>query len=204
MVTAALPFTVVIGLGRSGVGAARLLAASGERVRLIESKRNEALERRAADLRREGIEVSLDTPLEPEHFRSSTGHAVKVVVSPGIRWDHPTLVQLRQQGVAVIGEMEVAWEALASVPWIGITGTNGKTTVTHLVGHLLQVAGLDAPICGNVGVSAAELALQRRSGHQTPPDWLVAELSSYQIESAPGIRPRIGLWTTLTLSLIHI
>jgi UDP-N-acetylmuramoylalanine--D-glutamate ligase len=198
MVTAALPFTVVIGLGRSGVGAARLLAASGERVRLIESKRNEALERRAADLRREGIEVSLDTPLEPEHFRWSTGHAVKVVVSPGIRWDHPTLVQLRQQGVAVIGEMEVAWEALASVPWIGITGTNGKTTVTHLVGHLLQVAGLDAPICGNVGVSAAELALQRRSGHQTPPDWLVAELSSYQIESAPGIRPRIGLWTTLT------
>jgi UDP-N-acetylmuramoylalanine--D-glutamate ligase len=175
-----------------------LLAASGERVRLIESKGNEALERRAVDLRREGIEVSLDTPLEPEHFRWSTGHAVKVVVSPGIRWDHPTLVQLRQQGVAVIGEMEVAWEALASVPWIGITGTNGKTTVTHLVGHLLQVAGLDAPICGNVGVSAAELALQRRSGHQTPPDWLVAELSSYQIESAPGIRPRIGLWTTLT------
>jgi UDP-N-acetylmuramoylalanine--D-glutamate ligase len=198
MVTTDLPFTVVIGLGRSGVGAARLLASSGERVRLIESTRNEALERRAADLRRDGIEVNLDTPLEPEHFRWPTGHAVKVVVSPGIRWDHPTLVHLRQQGVAVIGEMEVAWEALASVPWIGITGTNGKTTVTHLVGHLLQVAGLDAPICGNVGVSAAELALQRRSGHQNPPDWLVAELSSYQIEAAPGIRPRIGLWTTLT------
>jgi UDP-N-acetylmuramoylalanine--D-glutamate ligase len=198
MVTADLPFTVVIGLGRSGVGAARLLAASGERVRLIESKSNEALERRAADLRREGIEVSLATPLEPHHFRWAAGHAVKVVVSPGVRWDHPTLVQLRRQGVEVIGEMEVAWGALASVPWIGITGTNGKTTVTHLVGHLLQAAGLDAPICGNVGLSAAELALERLNGGQAPPDWLVAELSSYQIEAAPGIRPRIGLWTTLT------
>lgn len=198
MITADLPFTVVIGLGRSGVGAARLLAASGDRVRLIESKGDEALERRAANLRREGIEVSLATPLEPEHFRWATGHAIKVVVSPGVRWDHPTLEQLRRQGVEVIGEMEVAWEALDSVPWIGITGTNGKTTVTHLVGHLLQAAGLDAPICGNVGVSAAELAVDRRTGHQTPPDWLVAELSSYQIEAAPGIRPRIGLWTTLT------
>ncbi|WP_414027426.1 Mur ligase family protein [Cyanobium sp. ATX-6F1] len=84
------------------------------------------------------------------------------------------------------------------MPWIGITGTNGKTTVTHLVSHLLGTAGLDAPMCGNVGRSAAELALQRRSEGLPQPDWLVVELSSYQIEAAACLRPRIGLWTTLT------
>jgi UDP-N-acetylmuramoylalanine--D-glutamate ligase len=84
------------------------------------------------------------------------------------------------------------------VPWIGITGTNGKTTVTHLVAHLLAEAGLDAPMCGNVGHSAAELALARLQPGQALPQWLVVELSSYQIESAPQLAPRIGLWTTLT------
>ncbi|MCP9849108.1 UDP-N-acetylmuramoyl-L-alanine--D-glutamate ligase [Cyanobium sp. Morenito 9A2] len=198
MVTADLPFTVVIGLGRSGIGAARLLAAAGERVRLIESKGDQAHQAQASELEAEGIEVRLNTPLAPEAFHWPGGRAVKVVVSPGIRWDHPTLVALRQGGVAVIGEMVVAWEALDSVPWIGITGTNGKTTVTHLVAHLLEAAGIDAPMCGNVGHSAAELALQRRAQGRALPDWLVVELSSYQIEAADCLRPRLGLWTTLT------
>lgn len=199
MPTADLPFTVVIGLARSGIGAARLLSASGERVRLIECKGAHEQQRLAAQLEAEGIQVRLNTPLAIETFRWPGGRAVKVVVSPGIRWDHPTLVELRREGVEVIGEMAVAWEAaLSTVPWIGITGTNGKTTVTHLVSHLLAAAGLDAPMCGNVGRSAAELALQRRAQGQPLPDWLVVELSSYQIEAAACLRPRIGLWTTLT------
>jgi UDP-N-acetylmuramoylalanine--D-glutamate ligase len=70
--------------------------------------------------------------------------------------------------------------------------------VTHLVHHLLSEAGLDAPLCGNVGISAAELALQRQAPGAKAPDWLVVEVSSYQIEAAPELAPAIGVWTTLT------
>ena len=122
----------------------------------------------------------------------------RVIVSPGIRWDHPALEAMRQQGIRTDGEISTAWEASRPLPWIGITGTNGKTTVTHLVAHLLAEAGLDAPMCGNVGLSAAELVLERRTAGGPLPQWLVVELSSYQIEAASALAPRIGLWTTLT------
>ena len=188
--------TVVLGLGRSGLGAARLLHGRGEAVLVLESGDSPALEARADALRREGIAVHLGTPLDAASFAALPIAPLRVIVSPGIRWDHPTLVALREQGIRTDGEITTAWEATAGVPWIGITGTNGKTTVTHLVGHLLAEAGVDAPMCGNVGHSAAELALERRNG--AAPSWLVVELSSYQIESAPLLAPRIGVWTTLT------
>ena len=187
---------VVLGLGRSGVGAARLLQQQGASVLVLESGDGPALQERADALRREGIAVRLGVPLEPASFTALEDQPARVIVSPGIRWDHPTLEALRQQGIRTDGEITTAWEASAGVPWIGITGTNGKTTVTHLIAHLLEQAGLDAPMCGNVGFSAAELALAR-SGAKAPA-WLVVELSSYQIESAPALAPRIGVWTTLT------
>ncbi|NBP99480.1 MAG: hypothetical protein EBU51_08035, partial [Synechococcaceae bacterium WB6_3A_227] len=67
---------------------------------------------------------------------------------------------------------------------------------TSLVAHLLQQAGVDAPACGNIGSSATELALARTKTHG--PQWAVVELSSFQIEAAPTVAPRIGIWTTLT------
>ena len=192
------PCTVVLGLGRSGLGAARLLHHLGHGVVVLESGTAEPIRQRAQELEAQGIEVRLGAALEPGSFAALGKPIERVIVSPGIRWDHPTLEQLRQQGVAVAGELAAAWEALAATPWIGITGTNGKTTVTHLVNHLLGCAGLDAPMGGNVGNSAAELALERLAPGQKPPDWLVVELSSYQIEACAAVAPRIGLWTTLT------
>ena len=189
---------VVVGLGRSGRGAARLLKALGQPVIVLESRCGEGLEAEAAELRAEGITVRLDAPLRLDTF-ASLPDPDTVIVSPGIAWDHPALVALRERGVRIQGEISPAWRATGEgeIPWIGITGTNGKTTVTHLVQHLLSSAGLDAPLCGNVGFSAAELALQcQQSGRR--PDWLVVELSSYQIEASPEVAPRLGVWTTLT------
>ncbi len=190
--------TVILGLGRSGIGAARLLHDQGRSVRLFESRDTPELRQRAAELEAEGIGVSLATPLALESFDALPAAPQAVVVSPGIRWDHPVLAELRRRGVPVEGELLAAWRASAGVPWIGITGTNGKTTVTHLVHHLLSHAGLDAPLCGNVGFSAAELARERCRPGQARPDWLVVEVSSYQIEQTPELAPAIGLWTTLT------
>ena len=190
--------TVVVGLGRSGLGAARLLHASGHSVAVIDSGQNELLENKAEALRGQGIEVRLNSPLTMESFRPWLNDLQRVVISPGIPWNHPTIEQLRQHAVAVDGEMAVAWDALKHIPWVGITGTNGKTTVTHLLSHVLDQAGLAAPMGGNMGVSAADMALSLQQGSTPSPDWLVMELSSYQIEAADRIRPRIGIWTTLT------
>ncbi|MGC6483222.1 MAG: UDP-N-acetylmuramoyl-L-alanine--D-glutamate ligase [Synechococcus sp.] len=188
--------SVVVGLGRSGLGAAKLLHAQGHQVTVLESNANDSA--KAAALRDLGINVRLGCPLDPDPFASWTGPLDQVVISPGIAWDHPTLGSLRQKGIAVCGEMAVAWDALCHHPWIGITGTNGKTTVTHLLQHVLSHAGLQAPIAGNVGHSAAELALDCHIGAHPQPDWIVMELSSYQIEAAAQVAPRIGIWTTLT------
>jgi len=189
---------VVIGLGRSGVGAARLLQAQGQSVCVLESKRTAALEERAEALRATGIRVELDTPLRATTILSLAPAVGPVVVSPGIPWDHPELASLRHAGVLVQGEVEPAWQASRPHPWMAITGTNGKTTVTHLLSHLLCGCGIDAPMAGNVGISAAELVLERQRSERGLPHWLVVEMSSYQIEACPQVSPRVGIWTTLT------
>jgi UDP-N-acetylmuramoylalanine--D-glutamate ligase len=188
----------VVGMGRSGIGAARLLQARGHDVVILERADRPELRQTAAALKSAGIRVRLDTPLEIGSFEALPASPEAVVVSPGIRWDHPVLQQLRQRGIQVRGELLPAWEATGSIPWIGITGTNGKTTVTHLIHHVLSRAGLDAPLCGNVGVSVAEVALERMAPGARRPDWMVVEISSYQIEAAPEVAPAIGIWTTLT------
>jgi len=198
MPSSTVDLQLVIGLGRSGVGAARLLRAQGSDVWLLDQQQTPQLEQRAAQLRAEGIHVVLGTRLDSSCLDILPTLPSAVVVSPGLRWDHPLLQQVRQRGIPVQGELVPAWRAGQQVPWIGITGTNGKTTVTHLVSHLLCSQGMDAPMGGNVGHSAAELVLQRCLSVDPPPQWLVMELSSYQIEAAAEVAPRIGIWTTLT------
>ena len=190
--------SVVVGIGRSGMGAARLLQAQGHTVTVLDSKNDKTQQASAKALRQLGIEVHLGCPLHPDPFDPLADRLDQVVISPGIAWDHPAMTQLRRKGINVCGEMAVAWDALRHIPWIGITGTNGKTTVTHLLQHVLNEAGLQAPMAGNVGHSAAELALQCMNTKQHQPDWVVMEMSSYQIEAAEQVAPRIGIWTTLT------
>ena len=193
-----MTLSVVVGLGRSGTGAARLLKAQGSEVLILEKAENDACRQKAADLRQQGIDVQLGQPLEISSFEPWLNQINQVVISPGISWTHPTLEALRTHGVPVRGEMALAWESLRESPWIGITGTNGKTTVTHLLHHVLSHGGLKAPMAGNVGYSAAELALGCLEGSTPVPDWVVMEMSSYQIEAATKVAPRIGIWTTLT------
>ena len=190
--------TIVVGLGRSGVGAARLLKAQGAEVIVLERADDTSAKRKATALNGQGIVVKLGQALELASFEPWLGAIEQVVISPGISWTHPTLEALRAKGVTIRGEMAIAWQDLGHRPWIGITGTNGKTTVTHLLSHVLDQAGLTAPMGGNMGVSAADMALSLQQGSTPSPDLLVMELSSYQIEAADRIRPRIGIWTTLT------
>ncbi|MGI0491903.1 UDP-N-acetylmuramoyl-L-alanine--D-glutamate ligase [Alkalinema pantanalense CENA528] len=183
-----MPKASIIGVGKSGNGAARLLKAQGWEVTIHDRGQSKALQTQAASLATEGISVSLGDGFDPTLAQPDL-----VVVSPGVPWDAPNLVQARSLGIVTIGEMELAWRNLRDRPWVAITGTNGKTTTTALVAAIFQAAGYQAPAFGNIGYGACEVA-----SLDPQPDWCVAELSSYQIEAAPTIAPQIALWTTFT------
>ncbi len=184
-----MPRASVIGLGKSGVATARLLKREGWEVVLSDSNTSPALLEQQQALATEQITVKLGH--SPD--LNSTDSPDLIVVSPGVPWDIPLLVQARELGIETIGEMELAWRYLQSSPWVGITGTNGKTTTTALIAAIFQAAGLNAPACGNIGYAACEVALSEKL-----PDWVIAEISSYQVESSATLSPRIGIWTTFT------
>lgn len=179
----------VIGLGKSGIAAARLLRKQGWEVVLSDRNATPLAADQQAELQSAGVTVKLghSFAVTPEERPD------RVVVSPGVPWDLPALAEARAAGLEVMGEMELAWLTLQDKPWVGITGTNGKTTTTALVAAIFQAAGFNAPACGNIGHAACELGLQ-----DPAPDWVIAELSSYQIEASATLTPRLGLWTTLT------
>ncbi len=188
---------MVIGLGRSGIGAANLLHSEGHQVIVLESCKGPQYASNAENLKRKGIKVELGKPLELASFNPWLEQLDLVIISPGIPWHHNTLQELRKSGITVKGEMGFAWEKLKNFPWIGITGTNGKTTVTHMLNHVLAANQIQAPMGGNMGNSATELAQKLRDSKEKP-DWLIMELSSYQLEAAREISPHIGIWTNLT------
>lgn len=177
----------IIGLGRSGIAAAKLLLKHGYTVTLSDSNRNPSLEQQHQELAKIGIDVKLGDRFVP------TEDLDLIVVSPGVAWEIAPLVAARAMGIETIGEMELAWRYLQDIPWVAITGTNGKTTTTAIVDAMFQAAGLNTIACGNIGFAACELALL-----DPPPAWIIAEISSYQIESSQTLAPRIGIWTTLT------
>jgi UDP-N-acetylmuramoylalanine--D-glutamate ligase len=189
----AKPLAQVLGLGKSGSAAAQLLRSQHYRVQVFDTNCNEVLKERQQELEAHNIAVYL------QRFPDFTDSELPelLVVSPGIAWYHPTLETARQLGIKVIGEVELAWQYLNHLPWVGITGTNGKSTTTALIASIFQTAGLRAIACGNIGLPICAVALDYLKGDLAI-DWIVAELSSYQIEASPSVSPRIGVWTTFT------
>ncbi|HEY9632743.1 MAG TPA: UDP-N-acetylmuramoyl-L-alanine--D-glutamate ligase [Coleofasciculaceae cyanobacterium] len=204
-----MPNAQVIGLGRSGIAAARLLKQKGWQVTLSDSANPDRL-----DSRKQSEMLQQQQELASNGITVKLGHSLTldasdlpqlIVVSPGVPWDIPVLIEARNQGIDTIGEIELAWRHLQSCPWVGITGTNGKTTTTALIAAIFQTAGFHAPACGNIGYAACELALESLENNIQPTkeqpatlDWVIAEISSYQIESSRDLAPQIGVWTTFT------
>jgi UDP-N-acetylmuramoylalanine--D-glutamate ligase len=172
--------------------AARLLTAQGWQVTVSDRGQGDRLAPVEAALTQAGITVRLGDTFDPEPIAPRPD---LVVVSPGVPWDSPGVARARDLGIDTIGEMELAWRNLSDRPWLAITGTNGKTTTTALAAAIFQAAGFNAPACGNIGTVACGLAL---IPDRSPIDWVVAEVSSYQIESSATLAPKIGIWTTFT------
>ena len=189
----------MLGLGRSGIGAAKLLCSEGRKVIIIENSNGDKFEKISNELKNMGAEVNLlGEPLDFNNFTPWINDIDSVITSPGIPWDHNALKALRLKNIHVEGEMALAWKHLKHIPWIGITGTNGKTTVSKMLQHVLKNSFVKSDIGGNVGQPMSELAFNYRSLKAQEPSWLVVELSSFQIESASKVKPSIGIWTNLT------
>jgi UDP-N-acetylmuramoylalanine--D-glutamate ligase len=168
---------LVLGLARSGQAAALALARRGGRV--VGVDRSTALDR--SRLEAAGVEVRLGSedasPLE----------GIDVLIkSPGVPAEAPLVTAARERGVPVWSEVELGARLLPN-PILGVTGTNGKTTTSELLGAMLE-----APVAGNVGRALTEL-----DGEVTPDEWVVCELSSFQLEDIEQFRPRIAVLLNL-------
>jgi UDP-N-acetylmuramoylalanine--D-glutamate ligase len=178
----------VIGLGRSGVAAGRLLRRAGLSVYASDTGTSDAIKAAAIELERDG--ASVDVGLHNLH---RIKRAAVVVVSPGVPPTSPPLLAAVEAGVPVVSEVEVALRLQPALRYIAVTGTNGKTTTTALIGHLLRALGHDAEDVGNIGTPVSELALRK-----VPPAWAALEISSFQLHDTPGIMPDVGVLTTLS------
>lgn len=167
---------LVAGMGRSGLAAAALLLRHGARVT-------------AAD-ERPGL-PDVPVPLLPQTESTFTA-ADLIVLSPGIPLDIPPVRAARAKGIPILGEVELAGYFLRG-PVLGVTGSNGKTTTTALIGHILKACGVACQVGGNIGTPPTAMIDSSREDQ-----WNVLELSSFQLETIDEFRARIAVCTNIT------
>src|SRR5580704_6443448 len=178
---------LVVGLARTGVATALFCAARGALVTATESRTEAEIGESVTKLRNAGVTVELGG-----HQETTFLHQALIVPSPGVPAEFPLLVAARANGVAVWSEIELAYRFLQGT-LIGITGSNGKTTTTALVEHILRTAGFPTVLAGNIGTPLIACVEDTKSNTIT-----VVELSSFQLELIETFRPNISVFLNLT------
>lgn len=178
---------LVVGMGRSGVACARFLSGRGGRVTVTDSADEKALASTATELRNRGISVVLGR--NPAKLFED---ADLIVLSPGVPHTLPPLLDALRRGVPILGEIELAFRFIQD-PVVAVTGTNGKTTTTTLIGRMIQASGLSTFVGGNIGTPLIEYVAEglRR-------DRVVAEISSFQLDTITCFRPTVGVILNIT------
>ncbi len=178
---------VVVGLGRSGKAAVQTLNALGATVTVQDSSPIDKIDPKFIKyLERESVEMCLGEDLLPDEKFDI------MVLSPGVSPDLPFIAEARNKGVEVIGELELAYR-LSEADYVAITGTNGKTTTTTLTHAIFREGGAKASAVGNIGIPAISVAAESREG-----EWLIAEVSSFQLETVSEFKPKISAILNLT------
>jgi UDP-N-acetylmuramoylalanine--D-glutamate ligase len=178
---------LVVGLGKSGLAAALFLRHKGAHVTVSDVRSAEALGKDIPALLEEGIMVEAGG-----HGLLTFRRQDLIVVSPGVPMNTPELVQAKNFGRPVIGELELAAHFLKG-RMVAITGSNGKTTTTTLLGEILKAAGIKTLVGGNIGVPVIELIAD-----STNDTWSVLEVSSFQLESTVEFHPSIAVILNIT------
>ncbi|MBR3910399.1 MAG: UDP-N-acetylmuramoyl-L-alanine--D-glutamate ligase, partial [Anaerotignum sp.] len=178
---------LVCGMARSGIAAAKLLKSLGAEVTLQDMKKREDIAADVLNLENEGI--VLYTGANPDDIACEQDI---IVLSPGIPCDLPFINAAEAAGVSVISEVELAY-GLTKCPITAITGTNGKTTTTTLTGEIMKAVYGNTAVVGNIGIPYSE-----EVEHLTEKDWVVAEISSFQMEKAKEFHPHISAVLNIT------
>ena len=186
----------VMGLGLSGTAAAGYLARRGVSVTAADAKPREALGASADAMDQLGVTLRLGSAAA--EAAAFAGCEV-VIASPGVPLSAPPLEGARQAGIPVLAEVELAARALRGVV-IGITGSNGKSTVTELTGRMLQAAGLETRVCGNIGTPLVQVVEQDEALEPARAARVhyVVELSSFQLEGIETLAPRVAVLLNLS------
>lgn len=172
---------LVCGLGGSGEAAAALLRAEGTDVSVIDRASTDDLRARAAALEQQGVKVLLGAGTLPG------GPFDVCVASPGVPPSSPWLAEARERGLRVVSELELGWSRCRART-AAITGSNGKSTAVKLLAESLRLAGLKAEPGGNYGPAICRLALEHKDL-----DWVVLEVSTFQLETVDRFRPDVGI-----------
>ena len=176
---------LILGLSKSGISAARAAKKRGLDVWITEGKepKEEYLEQ-INELKKQGIHIEIGG-----HTDAFIDGADYAITSPGIPPKSEIFQKLRAKCIPIISEIEYAYRN-TNIPFIVITGTNGKTTTTALVSHILS-KNYSAPVCGNIGVPPSSLIDEKH-------DFLVCEVSSFQAEMTENFKAKIACWTNFT------
>lgn len=177
----------VVGLARSGVAAALLLKKCKARVSVTEAGHSSTLSKLASELKDEGISVEIGG-----HTRAFIEGRDFVVISPGVRLDAKPVKWAKDSGIEVMSEIELA-SSLCPAPIIAITGTNGKTTTTTLVGEIIKASGKRAHVLGNIGTPFSRHVQEIRQD-----DFVSLEVSSFQLEAIKNFHPKVAVILNVT------
>ena len=180
---------LVVGLGKSGMAAARFLSSRGARVTASDASGSGSADA-VAELEQMGCLFELGG-----HRMETFENQDLIIVSPGVPHTIAPLCRAREKGIPVIGEIELASRFIQE-PIVAITGTNGKTTTTTLVGEMLEASGMDVFVGGNIGRPLIEYV----SGQ--PADRVVVEISSFQLDTIEDFRPDVAV--LLNISPDHL
>ncbi|NTW05690.1 MAG: UDP-N-acetylmuramoyl-L-alanine--D-glutamate ligase, partial [Peptococcaceae bacterium] len=177
---------LVIGAGKSGLATVDFLIGKGSLVTLTDSRKDGFIGDRLKKLKNSGVELILGD------YPEVKGDFDLLVISPGISLDISPVTEAVQLSIPVIGELELAFR-FARSPIVAITGTNGKTTTTTLVGEIFKEAGYKVLVAGNIG-----LPLVEKIEEYGPNDVIVAEVSSFQLETIKDFCPKVAIVLNLT------
>ncbi len=184
---------LVVGLGKSGHSAALFLRRLGAHVTVSDMRSAEALGKELPALLDEGIAVETGG-----HGLLTFRRQDLIVVSPGVPLTTPELQQVRNLGLPITGEVELASRFLKT-KILAITGSNGKTTTTTLCGEILKAGRLETQVGGNIGIPVIELVeMPENQGEHAADAWSVLEVSSFQLETAETFRPKIAVILNIT------
>ncbi|SRR5581483_1365592 len=183
----------ILGAGKSGLAVARLLKTRRAKVFISEKGKQSKFEGAAKELEEIGVEYE---------FGDNTHRVLEgdyVVISPGVPLDAPILKLAREKGIKILSEIEVAFDE-CEAPVVAITGTNGKTTTTTLVGEIFKKAGWDTFVAGNIGLAFSQIVDEANSAHRSENSKtvVVLEVSSFQLDAIDEFRPKVSALLNIT------